>query len=118
VRLRRSLAPVHERPIKGITMPSETTKQVGEHFTSYSTYSWSECGNYDDQTGYATCNACGVMVMDEYSALEEHELEAHETGLCVLGRQVRLSAYISSKLVERLYKACTWCNRTPCDCPF
>ena len=71
-------------------MPSRTTRHVGEVFTSYSTYSWSECGMYDDSVGWVTCNLCGVTVADEYSY--DEVLEVHENHLCLVRKQIVWSA--------------------------
>lgn len=99
-------------------MPSETTAQVGEDFTHYITYSWSECGNYDDQTGYSTCNRCGATVADEYGYAEEDELNFHREGKCVIRNSARLAAVAIAQKNRLLYGVCEWCQKRPCDCPF
>lgn len=99
-------------------MPSETIATRGEHFTNFSTYSWSECGNYDDQTGYSTCNKCGATVADEYDCIDDEELEEHKLGKCVLRNSAYLACLAIAQKNRLLYGVCEWCQKRPCDCPF
>lgn len=100
-------------------MPREISSQVAEHFTYVTIYSYSECGNYDDTTGYATCNACKDTVMDEYSYPEEDELELHKSGACV-ERKAKLNfARIVGEMMKNIFpRPCEYCACMPCDCPF
>lgn len=102
-------------------MPSRTTADRQEHFTYYSTYSWSECGNYDDSTGYVKCNACDAVVLDEYS-YDEIDMEYHKTGECKRMKEIREYARNLARKMTPVWR-CRYCGQWDteagtCACPF
>lgn len=102
-------------------MPSETTSRPSEHFTYHSTHSWSECGNYDDDVSWVTCNACDTIVLDEYSIPEDGEMERHTLGICKRDKAFRVFVWDYMKALRTTYCYCCgeWESAERyCKCPF
>lgn len=100
-------------------MPSETFATVDEHFTYFRKKSYSECGTYDDTTGWTVCNHCDAVVQDEYSYMEADELAEHENGRCKERvAQHQMAQAVGEVLSSIFPKYCQWCDSTPCSCPF